>query len=221
MKMKVIELYDPGHGINTAGKCSPDKSLREYKKARELVRDIVAKRRAMGYDARVLVPEEADVSLGERCRRVNKICDQYGKSNVILVSVHCNAAGADGKWKSAGGWCIYTSPGQTKADVLATHIWNAANVDLKPYIDRFPLLKAEGAYDGRQVPIRADWSDGDPDYEARFAVLTGTKCPAVLTESLFQDNKADVDFLLSKEGHDAVVQLHVNGVESYIKSLSA
>lgn len=219
--MKVIELYDPGHGINTAGKCSPDKSLREYKKARELVRDIVAKRRAMGYDARVLVPEEADVSLGERCRRVNKICDQYGKSNVILVSVHCNAAGADGKWKSAGGWCIYTSPGQTKADVLATHIWNAANVDLKPYIDRFPLLKAEGAYDGRQVPIRADWSDGDPDYEARFAVLTGTKCPAVLTESLFQDNKADVDFLLSKEGHDAVVQLHVNGVESYIKSLSA
>ena len=219
--MKVIELYDPGHGINTAGKCSPDKSLREYKKARELVRDIVAKRRAMGYDARVLVPEEADVSLGERCRRVNKICDQYGKSNVILVSVHCNAAGADSKWKSAGGWCIYTSPGQTKADVLATHIWNAANVDLKPYIDRFPLLKAEGAYDGRQVPIRADWSVGDPDYEARFAVLTGTKCPAVLTESLFQDNKADVDFLLSKEGHDAVVQLHVNGVESYIKSLSA
>lgn len=218
--MNVIELYDPGHGINTAGKCSPDKSLREYKKARELVRDIVAKRRAMGYDARVLVSEETDISLTERCRRVNKLCDQYGSSNVILVSVHCNAAGADGKWKSAGGWCVYTSPGQTKADILATHIWNAANVDLKPYIDRFPILKAEGAYDGRQVPIRADWSDGDPDYEARFAVLTGTKCPAVLTESLFQDNQADVAFLLSKEGHDAVVKLHVNGVESYIKSLS-
>lgn len=219
MKKQIIELYDNGHGINTLGKCSPDKSLREYKKARELVRDIVAKRKAMGYDARILVPEDIDVSLTERCRRVNLICNQYGKDNVILVSVHCNAAGADGKWKTAGGWCVYTSPGQTKSDILAASIWNAAQDCLKPYIQRFPLLQSQGAYDRRQVPIRADWSDGDPDYEARFAVLTGTKCAAVLTESMFQDNKADVDFLLSVEGHNAIVDLHVNGVENYIKSL--
>ena len=217
--MKIVELYDNGHGIDTQGKCSPDKSLREYKKARELVRDIVAKRRAMVYDARILVPEDKDISLKERCRRVNAICNQYGASNVILVSVYCNAAGADGKWKTAGGWCVYTSPGQTKADILATSIWNAAQDSLKPYKDRFPILQTQGAYDKRQVPIRADWSDGDPDYEARFAVLTGTKCPAVLTESLFQDNKADVDFLLSKEGHNAIVDLHVKGVDNYVKSL--
>lgn len=217
--MKIVELYDNGHGIDTLGKCSPDKSLREYKKARELVRDIVAKRRAMGYDARILVPEDKDISLKERCRRVNAICNQYGASNVILVSVHCNAAGADGKWKTAGGWCVYTSPGQTKADILATSIWNAAQDSLKPYKDRFPILQTQGAYDKRQVPIRADWSYGDPDYEARFVVLTGTKCPAVLTESLFQDNKADVDFLLSKKGHNAIVDLHVKGVDNYVKSL--
>lgn len=81
---KIIELYGNGHGVNTPGKCSPDQRLREYKKARELVRDIVAKRRAMGYDARILVPEDTDVSLTERCRRVNTICNQYGKDNVIL-----------------------------------------------------------------------------------------------------------------------------------------
>lgn len=219
MKKQIIELYDNGHGINTLGKCSPDKSLREYKKARELVRDIVAKRKAMGYDARILVPEDTDISLTERCRRVNAVCSQYGKDNVILVSVHCNAAGADGKWKTAGGWCVYTSPGQTKSDILATSIWNAAHDSLKPYVQRFSLLQSQGAYDKRQVPIRADWSDGDPDYEARFAVLTGTKCAAVLTESLFQDNKADVDFLLSTEGHNAIVDLHVKGVDNYIKSL--
>lgn len=216
----IIELYDAGHGVDTLGKCSPDKSLREYKKARELVRDIVAKRRAMGIDARILVPEETDVSLAERCRRVNDICKQYGKNNVLLISVHCNAAGADGKWKTAGGWCVYTSPGKTKADSLATYLWNAANVSLKPYIDRFPLLKQQGAYDKRQVPIRADWSDGDPDYEARFYILVHSLCPAVLTESLFQDNSADVDFLLSKEGHNAIVDLHVKGVDNYIKSLN-
>lgn len=27
-----------------------------------------------------------------------------------------------------------------------------------------------------------------------------TKCPAILTENLFQDNKEDVDFLLSEKG---------------------
>lgn len=214
----MIEYWDNGHGIDTNGKCSPDRRLLEYRKARELVKDIVAKRRAMGYDARILVPEDTDISLAERCRRVNKVCKEVGRNNVILISVHCNAAGSDGKWNTAGGWCIFTSPGQTKADILATDIWNAANEYLRPYIDRFPILKAQGAYDGRQTPIRADWSDGDPDYEARFAILTGTNCPAVLTESLFQDNKADVDFLLSKEGHEAIVNLHVFGVDKYVNS---
>ena len=169
-----------------------------------------------GYDARLIVPEENDVPLPERCRRVNEICNEYGEENVLLVSIHSNAAGADGKWKTAGGWCVYTSPGKQRRDTLATEIWNAANVWLKPYIDRFPLLQSKGEYDSKQRPIRADWSDGDPDYEARFAILTGTKCAAVLTESLFQDNKADVDFLLSVEGKNAIIRLHADGIMSYI-----
>lgn len=215
----MVELYDAGHGIDTLGKCSPDMSLREYKKARELVKDIVARRRAMGYDARILVPEDKDISLKERCRRVNAICQQVGKSNVLLVSVHCNAAGSDGKWMSAGGWCAYTSPGQTKADILATNLYEAAQIALADYIEDFPIRKAQGDYDSRQKPIRTDYSDGDPDYEARFYILVHTQCPAVLTESLFQDNKADVNFLLSPEGHNAIVNLHVNGVEKFIQSM--
>lgn len=214
----MIELWDNGHGADTAGKCSPDMRLREYRKARELVRDIVARRRAMGYDARILVPEEEDISLAERCRRVNEVCRRAGKDNVVYVSVHCNAAGADGKWKTAGGWCAYTSPGQTEADVLATHLYAAAEKALAGYIEDFPLRKAAGDYDSKQRPIRTDYSDGDPDYEARFYVLMNTQCAAVLTESLFQDNKADVDFLLSPAGHNAIVELHVNGMESYLKS---
>lgn len=212
----MIILIDNGHGIDTPGKCSPDKSLREYKWAREIATMLCNFLKNVGYDARLIVPEETDVPLRERCRRVNAICDKEGKDNVLFVSIHSNAAGADGKWKTAGGWCVYTSPGQTKSDILATEIWNAAKEWLTPYIDRFPLLQRKGEYDSRQRPMRADWSDGDPDYEARFAVLTGTKCAAVLTESLFQDNKADVEFLLSREGKNAIVRLHADGIIKYL-----
>ncbi|WP_435868846.1 N-acetylmuramoyl-L-alanine amidase [Duncaniella muris] len=144
------------------------------------------------------------------------MCDRLGTKNVLLVSIHCNAAGADGKWKSAGGWCAYTSPGQTKADDLATCLYEEAAVELAPYIREFPVNKSLGKYDCRQRPIRTDNSDGDPDYEARFYILMNTKCPAILTESLFQDNKADVDFLNSETGKRHLTDLHVNGIINYI-----
>lgn len=44
-------------------------------------------------------------------------------------------------------------------------------------------------------------------------------CPAVLTENLFQDNKEDVDFLLSEEGKQLITKVHVDGILSYIKSV--
>ena len=211
-------LIDNGHGYDTAGKCSPDKSLQEYRWAREIASMIEAALKSKGYDAERIVPEEKDISLGERCRRVNAICNRLGKQNVILVSIHCNAAGADGKWKTAGGWCAYTSPGQTQADVLATSLYDAASLELAGYIQQFPINKSLGIYESKQRPIRSDYSDGDPDYEARFYILVNTQCPAVLTESMFQDNMADVDFLNSEEGKKHITALHVNGIINYINA---
>lgn len=210
-------LIDNGHGYDTAGKCSPDGTLREYKWAREIASRIVADLKAKGYDAERIVTEEADIPLVTRANRINSVCNKIGKQNVILVSIHSNAAGADGKWKTAGGWCAYTSPGQTKADILATSLYEAAQDALKDYVAQFPIRKQQGAYDSKQRPVRTDYSDGDPDYEARFYILTKTQCPAVLTESMFQDNKADVDFLLSEQGKQAITALHVNGIINYLK----
>lgn len=213
-------LIDNGHGFDTAGKRSPDRAFYEWKWNREIARFIHSSLKSKGYDVELIVTEEKDISLNERCRRVNEVCKKLGTKNVIFVSIHSNAAGGDGKWKSAGGWCVYTSPGQTKADALATSLWNEANRVLEPYKERFAVLKEQGAYDSRQKPMRADWSDGDPDYEARFYVLVHTSCPAVLTESLFYDNKEDMEFLLSEEGKRLITQLHVDGIINYIKNQS-
>lgn len=189
--MKV--LIDNGHGENTPGKCSPDKRLMEWAYTREIADRVVSGLRKLGVDAERIVRENIDVSLAERCKRVNG----HKASEAILISIHCNAAGA-GAWMQARGWEAWTSPGQTKADKLATCLYEAAEKCL-------PGMK-----------IRKDMSDGDSDKESQFYILKNTKCPAVLTENLFQDNKEDVDFLLSEEGKRVIVELHVKGITKYL-----
>lgn len=189
--MKV--LIDNGHGSNTKGKRSPDARLMEYAYTREIADMLVYELKKLGIDAERIVREELDVPLSERCRRVN----EYKASEAILISIHCNAAGS-GNWMSARGWEAWTSEGKTKADKLATCLYNAAEEVLKG------------------MKIRKDISDGDEDKESDFYILKNTKCPAVLTENLFQDNKEDVDFLLSAEGKKAIVNLHVLGIRKYL-----
>ena len=65
-------LIDNGHGRETPGKRSPDGRLLEYVQNRLLARGIVDALTARGLDASLLVPEETDISLPERCRRVNE-----------------------------------------------------------------------------------------------------------------------------------------------------
>ena len=107
-------LLDNGHGIETPGKRSPDGLFLEYKYNRLIASRVTAELNDCGYDASLLVPEISDVPLAERCRRVNTVCDEIGASSVILVSIHVNAAGSDGKWHFASGWSAYTTPGITR-----------------------------------------------------------------------------------------------------------
>lgn len=212
-------LIDNGHGVNTSGKKSPDKQLLEYKYNREIAIKLVAELKANGYDAERIVTEETDISLGERCRRVNAICNKIGTDNVILISVHVNAAGSGGVWRSAGGWCAYTTRGVTKSDAVATKLYEAAKVSLAAYAEALEAGKKTGLYDSKQRPFRTDYQDGDADQEADFYIIKNTKCPAVLTENLFMDNKTDMAFLLSEAGRTAIVDLHMNGIINYIKSV--
>ena len=73
-------LIDNGHGIQTKGKRSPDEKLLEYAYTREIAKRIVANLIDRGYDAELLVPEEDDIPLSERVRRVNEICLTYEPS---------------------------------------------------------------------------------------------------------------------------------------------
>lgn len=199
-------LIDNGHGLMTAGKRSPDGQFREAFYNREIAKRVVAELQDRGYDAELLVPEDDDISLAERVRRVNEICLTYepscpaptGHPNVILVSIHVNAAGDGTKWMKASGWSVYTCKGQTESDRLAECLCEAA-------IKNFPDRR-----------IRTDFSDGDSDWEENFYLLRNTLCPAVLTENFFMDNKTDLAYLQSVEGKRDVVTAHVEGIVDYL-----
>ena len=140
-------LIDNGHGIDTKGKRSPDGQLLEYAQNRLLAGRIVFALQARGLDASLLVPEETDISLPERCRRVNEWCRQLGKDYVLLISIHCNAAGRGDRWLSARGWCAYTTRGNPRADALATALYTAARAHLPGHRRHLGLLRnylAEG-----------------------------------------------------------------------------
>ena len=195
--MKIF--IDNGHGLMTAGKRSPDGQFREPFYNREIARRVVSDLRDRGLDAELLVPEDDDISLAERVKRVNAACFLLGKQNVVLVSIHVNAAGNGTKWLNATGWSVFTCSGQTESDRLAECLCESA-------IKNFP---------GRR--IRTDMSDGDMDWEEGFYIPRKSWCPAVLTENFFMDNHSDLEYLQSRAGKQAVVDTHVEWIVEWLE----
>lgn len=202
-------LLDPGHVRQTPGKRSPDGRLLEYQYNREILERIKNKLDKLGIDNWNSHPELDFVNnkynndskdLVLRVQRINKKYDELkslGKT-AILLSIHVNAAG-NGGWYNATGWSAYTTKGITNSDKLSECLYDAAEEILK------------------DKKIRKDNSDGDRDYESDFYIIKHSKCPAVLTENFFMDSKKDVEYLLSEEGKNDIVNIHVQGILKYVE----
>lgn len=194
--MKV--LLDNGHGAETPGKRSPDGRLREYAYTREIANRVMDKLHAAGIDAQRIVPEETDIPLAERVARANKAYAESGKQ-AILVSIHCNAMGSGAEWMTASGWSVFVGGNASqKSKLLARTLAEAAL--------------------GKGVKVRQP-SARVLYWTADLYICRKTNCPAVLVENFFQDNKDDVEFLLSEKGKQCVTDIMVEGIENYMKAL--
>lgn len=190
-------LIDNGHGENTPGKRSPDGRLQEWAYTREIADMVVLGLRKHGIDAERIVKENIDVPLSERCKRANNIYRETRK-NAILVSIHCNAAGNGTSWMNARGWGVYVSDNASfNSKMLASSLAQAAI--------------SKGVTVRKQAPGQDYWLQN-------LAICRDTNCPAVLTENFFQDNKEDVEYLLSSEGKLTVANIHVEGIINYLNS---
>lgn len=188
-------LLDPGHGgiVDGTYVTAPSKMFdhgdfvfEEGVWNRKVVKRISEKLEEANIDYKNIVPQEEDISLGERGRRANEL--HLDKENpVIYISIHANGGGGVGME-------IYTSPGQTKSDSVADCFFNA-------YSEVIPKQRQ-----------RVSLEDGDKDKEARFYVLIHTNCPAILTESGFMDNYDEAKWMLSEEGIEAIAEAHYQGI---------
>lgn len=189
--MKTV-ILDNGHGEDTLGKRSPiwaDRSqLFEYEFNRDIVRRIANMLDLKKIPCRILVPEITDISLTERCDRINKICKEEG--SCILISIHANAGGGTG-WESH----IYTD--KSKSKDYATILTKEAEKELSEWKIRKPL------------PAQPYWI-------SNFQILRDTYCPAILTENFFMDNEKDCRFIMSETGRERIAKMHVNAIKQFV-----
>ena len=190
----MIVLLDNGHGglINgkyqTPGKRSPvwndGSQLFEGEFNRAIVNGIIEQLTRLNIKYVNIAPEYRDVTLQTRVNRAN----QYPVRSSFYISVHANAGGGS-------GYEVFTSPGSTKSDRIATIFGQEFK---KTYPNK---------------PLRADFSDGDLDKEAKFFVLRKTRMPAILTENFFMDNESECkNILMTPQGRAQIIQYHINAI---------
>lgn len=196
LRQVIVPCLGRAHGSNVAGKGSPaalvpDKFsdddhlfMREYQWSEEVI-DLICDRfdsAGLVYVRYIADNDYLEPGLSKRQEMINSAHYAMKAQGLLLYSHehHVNAAGMGDKWLNATGVCVFTSKGNTRSDKIATLWWDFMKL-------RFP-----------ELVFRADFSDGDPDYEAGFYNLV-TVPPAILTEWLFQDSKKDVEWLIKAE----------------------
>jgi N-acetylmuramoyl-L-alanine amidase len=100
----------------------------------------------------------------------------------LWLSFHSNAMGMQPKGNSlpARGFSLFTTDGETPADVVGERIWQGVRKEIVPKYG---------------ITLREDRQDGDGDFEVNFDELYFSLMPAVLLENLFFTNWEDFQML--------------------------
>lgn len=195
---KVTIILDAGHGKETPGKRSPkldnNAQFFEWEFTRDLANRIQKTCDQLGIRCIIANLGPEDPSLTARANNINKIVRQESEHgySCLMISLHSNAAGSNGKWANARGWEVWSTVGTTKSDEFA-------KLMLKHFKIIFPDNKLRG------------------HKEKNFTVIYKCACPCVLTENFFYDNKDDLKILMSEKGMQKITDLHVASICDYIE----
>lgn len=194
---KITIILDAGHGQETPGKRSPKfadgTQLLEWEYTRKLSNAIKKECDVLGIKCIQANTDASDPGLTARANNINRIVRKEAEmgNSCLMISLHGNAAG-NGGWANGKGWEVWSTVGTTNSDKFAKIL-----CDLFPKI--FPDRKLRG------------------HKEKNFTVIYKTACPCVLTENFFYDNQEECKFLMSKDGFDRIVKLHVEAIKKWVE----
>lgn len=185
-------VLDPGHaGRNIdPGAVNQKTGLKESDITLIVAKLVEKYLRAVGYEVKLTRTEWEHAETDDLSYRT-ALANDWGAD--IFISLHCNSAAN----KSAKGYEVWTSPGDTLGDRLATCIY-------KQIAAEFPDRAG-----------RTDYSDGDPDKESRFYVLIHTDAPACLVEMAFISSDEEAALLADGAWQDRYARAIARGVTDY------
>lgn len=134
----------------------------------------------------VIISNDQDISLTKRVQLTQFASHQMPDHNFYVCCIHANAFGQE----NANGVEVFTSPGETKSDPIATVYYNK--------LERLGWK------------MRPALGDGDPDKEARFTMLTGPEqygIPSILPEIGFYTNYDQAVEMCKPETMEFIVEL--------------
>lgn len=179
---------DPGHGVETGGKRSPDGTYLEHEFNLDMAKRMQILLEGCGVSVALTRAGEHTVTLERRVQIANEV-----QNLNLFVSLHSNAAGTGGWVDSARGYVIYTSQaGQTAGRNIA------AQAVLK-------RAKAAG------ILIR-----GNGLAHSLFYVLRHTTAPAVLIEHGFHTSREDVALLKTDTYRQKLAEANVRGICDFL-----
>ena len=184
---------DPGHGVESPGKCSPDKSYYEHEFALDMARRIQAHLERCGVRVVLTRTDEhcptGKADTNDLLKRV-AISDAAGAD--LFVSIHSNASGNE--WSNASGLMIYTSAGPETA---------SRNVAAKAVLSR---MTAAG------VELR-----GSPlVHDIELVVTRKTVAPAMLIEYGFHTSRTEVALLKNGSYRAKLAEATAKGVCDFL-----
>lgn len=182
----MLICIDAGHAKNTAGKRSPDGTLREYEFNRDVAKRLKAILEKHGVQTMFSCDLETDKDTPLKTR-----CTTANEANAdLFISIHANAHGNGAEWTSTNGWEIYHHKNSSKGAKLAEaiRVESCATLGLK----------------GRGLKT------------ADFYVLKNTHMPAVLIEHGFYTNMEECTKLKTSDFRESCAEADACGILKYL-----
>ena len=181
---------------------SPNKNLDELTYLNRMTDDIILRLRETVKDTPFITITKLAGPMDQILSELQTLTRTIPPTSNCLIAVGLNSTRMDGHQHSNKGWRVISNPESSQSSTLATALATAAMQTL-----------------GHRATSNQDTATS-PTHLNQTPILTAAAIPAVLTLNLYQDNRQDAAYLLSSEGRQAIISLHVKGISAYLERLN-